>query len=154
MQIFTDHKALQWLANNTDISRRLGQWALELEPYFRCIRHKPGVQNGPADALSRMDHTQVSTVEASSNPANGNCVQCTFTYPTESTVDVSSIDPQHIFPCGDPVNFLQEVTATVPHDMAKLQREDPHLGPIIIYLESECVPEKTNTYRQIRSLFK
>ena len=57
VQIFTDHKALQWLANNTDTSRRLGRWALELEPYFRCIRHKPGVQNGPADAVSHGSHS-------------------------------------------------------------------------------------------------
>ena len=49
----TDHKALKWLHSAKDLNTRLARWAMQLATYDIDIQHRPGVENGPPDALSR-----------------------------------------------------------------------------------------------------
>ena len=51
--VFTDHSPLRWLMNVKDATGRLVRWALLLQQYNFEIIHRPGCQNGNADALSR-----------------------------------------------------------------------------------------------------
>ena len=50
----TDHRALQWLQKSKDKNTRLLRWSLMLQPYTFTIQHRQGLQNGNADALSRL----------------------------------------------------------------------------------------------------
>ena len=51
--VHTDHSSLSWLMKVKDPTGRLARWALQLQQYDFQIIHRPGVQNGAADALSR-----------------------------------------------------------------------------------------------------
>ena len=51
--VYTDHKALEWLQTKPDLPRRLLKFALELQNYDYTIHYKPGKTNNDADALSR-----------------------------------------------------------------------------------------------------
>ena len=51
----TDHRALEWLYCLKESNPQLTRWSLSLQPYQFTVKHQPGVANGNADALSRMD---------------------------------------------------------------------------------------------------
>ena len=51
-QLVMDHKPLQWLSAQK-MEGLLCRWALALQEYSFEIRHRPGVDHGNADALSR-----------------------------------------------------------------------------------------------------
>ena len=51
--VYTDHSSLRWLMYVKDATGRLARWALLLQQYDFEIIHRPGCQNGNADALSR-----------------------------------------------------------------------------------------------------
>ena len=56
--IVTDHQALQYLDSMRNSNPRLIRWALALQPFMFTVKHRPGVQNGNADGLSRQAWTQ------------------------------------------------------------------------------------------------
>jgi hypothetical protein len=49
----TDNSALKWVLTNKTPSLRSRRWAMQLQQYDYEVRHKPGVTNVVADALSR-----------------------------------------------------------------------------------------------------
>lgn len=51
--VYTDHNPLVFLAQMYNHNQRLMRWALLIQPYNLEIRHKKGVDNVVADALSR-----------------------------------------------------------------------------------------------------
>jgi hypothetical protein len=53
INVFTDHRGLEWFAQNKPLNRRQARWALELDGYDFQIIYRPGVKNGKPDALSR-----------------------------------------------------------------------------------------------------
>ena len=50
----TDHKGLQWLRKTRDPQGRYARWLEESEEFEFVIKHRPGVTNSHADALSQM----------------------------------------------------------------------------------------------------
>ena len=52
--IVTDHRSLEWLERLKDNNARLTRWSLALQPYNFIVQHRPGKDNGNADALSRI----------------------------------------------------------------------------------------------------
>lgn len=53
--LFVSHRPLKWLQSNSSHNNRLLRWALILQPYSFEIEHRPGTENGNADALSRIE---------------------------------------------------------------------------------------------------
>ena len=53
--IETDHRALEWLDHLKENNPCLTRWSISLQPYRFTVKHRPGVENGNPDALSRMD---------------------------------------------------------------------------------------------------
>ena len=51
--VVTDHHALRWL-HSINPKGRLGRWVMDLKEYSFEVRHRPGNDNGKADALSRL----------------------------------------------------------------------------------------------------
>ena len=60
--VHSDHGSLSWLMKVKDPTGRLARWALQLQQYDFEIIHRPGRQNGAADALSRRDYTSSNPV--------------------------------------------------------------------------------------------
>ena len=54
----TDHDCLKFLANQTDLSRRLACWMLLLQEYDFEVKVTPGKQHVNADYLSRLQHPE------------------------------------------------------------------------------------------------
>ena len=53
-QIVTDHRSLEWLDRLKETNSRLTRWSLALQSFDFSITHRPGKDNGNADALSRI----------------------------------------------------------------------------------------------------
>ena len=51
--VVTDRHALRWL-HSVNPKGRLGRWVMDLQEYSFDVRHRPGNENGNADALSRL----------------------------------------------------------------------------------------------------
>ena len=60
--VHSDHGSLSWLMKVKDPTGRLARWALQVQQYDFEIIHRPGRQNGAADALSRRDYTSFNPV--------------------------------------------------------------------------------------------
>ena len=52
--IVTDHRSLEWLDRLKENNTRLTRWSLALQPFDYRVKHLPGIENGNADALSRI----------------------------------------------------------------------------------------------------
>ena len=52
--IVTDHRSLEWLDRLKENNARLTRWSLALQPFDYRVKHRPGIENGNADALSRI----------------------------------------------------------------------------------------------------
>ena len=57
--LITDHSALRWL-HSIEAKGRLGRWVMDLQEYEFTVHHRPGSDNGNADALSRLPRMQDS----------------------------------------------------------------------------------------------
>jgi len=52
--LYSDHNPLQYLMNSAPKSSKLVRWVMGLARYDLEVRHRPGIQNGNADCLSRL----------------------------------------------------------------------------------------------------
>ena len=57
--VYTDHSSLNYLLSEKVPSGRLYRWALKLSPYNIEIKHRKGLLNQNADALSRTDYSRL-----------------------------------------------------------------------------------------------
>src|SRR5882757_5305197 len=59
VEIWTDHKNLEYFMTSQNLTRRQARWSLLLGEYFFTLHHKPGRVNDAPDALSRRpDHRE------------------------------------------------------------------------------------------------
>lgn len=148
-KVYTDHKALQWLDKNKDESGRLFRWSLQLQPHHCKIEHKAGKDNGPADALSRMAHSnnpEVQSVEFR-EPL---ITQFTYLQNHLNLPLVGSIispDPEQ-----SPVQQIQAITSNVPHNVRQLQLNDPEFSDIVKFLENSKLPKGSRAARRVRQV--
>ena len=57
VQIFTDHKSLEYFMQTKELTRRQARWAEKLAEYNFKIMYRTGKSNGKADALTRMPNS-------------------------------------------------------------------------------------------------
>ena len=55
IQIYTDHKALEYFMTTKQLTARQARWAEALADYHFTIMYRSGKENGKADALTRRD---------------------------------------------------------------------------------------------------
>lgn len=67
--VYTDHSSLNYLMNKKEPTGRLYRWALKLQSYNLEIKHRKGLLNQNADALSRLDYTRLETTEGEAKPS-------------------------------------------------------------------------------------
>ena len=119
--VYTDHEALKSLLNTPHPSGKLARWGLALQEVNLSIHYRPGRKNANADALSR-------------NPSNKS------EYPPleiDSAVVVASVNPVVHAKSGEDASLSQR------------QRDDPDLKPIILYLESDQLPDDNKKAREL-----
>ena len=61
---YTDHYCLQWLQSMEHESALLHHWAVQLEDYDFEVLHRPGKNQGHADALSRLNKDTINLLGA------------------------------------------------------------------------------------------
>lgn len=59
--IRTDHDALRWLLNMTDVTGTLAQWRLRLSELELDVVHRAVIKRQAADSLSRLETTDPDT---------------------------------------------------------------------------------------------
>ena len=101
------------------------RWVAELSLYHFSIKYKPGKSNTAADALSRLDETEVLSAESVKALYSSSAV-CDFI----SSVAMSS---QVIPDCSATSNGQTKLDTT---DWAKLQSADEAIGPVLAALEN------------------
>jgi hypothetical protein len=62
-EIITDYCNLEFWCTAQNLTRRQARWALLLADYNFVLIHKPGVENGASDGLSRQSRHKVSDAE-------------------------------------------------------------------------------------------
>jgi transposase InsO family protein len=162
-QIVTDHLALKSLPTNKNLSGKLGRYAMFLQNYRYEIVHRPGLQLGNADALSRRSYlpseeTAVHNISAESMPTmeyvlhypnhEQLCqISCTSNQPQDTFKNLLQAETQY----NDlhPVQHLAEIMPLNPVDLKTLQREDAELSPYIKYLQNETIPEDNKLARRV-----
>jgi hypothetical protein len=111
--VYTDHRGLEWFANNRPINRRQARWALELDGYDFVIVYRPGVRNGKPDALSRRSEYRPEKGGQDYQP-----VQRVFKkgqWASEATVEQSRWKP-----AGEPEVLVSSVQLTGLRPVVKL----------------------------------
>ena len=64
ISVLTDHKNLSYLKDPRKLSRRQARWSLFLQDFDITWTVTPGTRMGPADALSRKDHLDITADNA------------------------------------------------------------------------------------------
>ena len=108
----TDHNSLRWLHNFREPEGQVARWLEILSEYNFQVLHRPGVQHGNADALSRSP-----------------CKQCGQTQEQGAAADVAAIQCPFL-----PHWSKQEICA--------MQQENPDLQLVVQWLHSHTIPPK------------
>ena len=58
--LFTDHDSLRHIRSQDKVSHKHGRWMAFLEKFTFVVKHKSGISNWVADALSRRSNLLVS----------------------------------------------------------------------------------------------
>jgi len=111
--LYTDHAALQWIFEYRGSNRRLIRWVLDLQEYrpYLTIQHRPGRNNAPADALSRLHEDQHSILTSS---AHADITDAPQPINTVSTVAVSAEIRQDIIQALSSDPFFGEIVSQYP----------------------------------------
>ena len=129
--INTNHSPLRWLQSVKDSCDRLLRWSLKLQQYDFTVVHRPGRAQRNADVVSRIKHKTIATLQSD-----------TSTSSTSSDVCDKNLDFRSI---------AAAVTTATMDKVRDQQLTDPDLWPIILYLETDQLPDDLSTARQIVS---
>lgn len=66
--IHSDHTAVKWILNKTDLPGRHARWKVTMSEFDYEVVSKPGSQNGNADAMSRITHGKKELGELNDTP--------------------------------------------------------------------------------------
>ena len=77
-EIWTDHRTLEHLNTQRDLSRRQARWLEFLSQYDATIHYIPGDKNNAADALSRLPDTGFSVIASLASASLQKCVVSRF----------------------------------------------------------------------------
>jgi transposase InsO family protein len=104
IQIYTDHKALEYFMTTKQLTGRQARWAEALSEYYFMIMYRKGRQNAKADALTRRD----DEVQAQ----NGVKAE----YRTHAFLSQDQVDPQVLKDLGIEVDSqVAEIAPIVEH---------------------------------------
>ena len=143
--VITDHSALVYIKNNTKIKGRVARWAIHLQNYKFDIIHRPGAENGNADAISRLENLKTQAGEESLN------------FP-HADVLITDPDPSDILKKGDSREYpiftetsptMETVLDIQDINIVELQKTCPEIGPIYKYHLDGTLP---NDDRLVKSL--
>jgi hypothetical protein len=87
IEIFTDHKNLEYFMTTKILNRRQARWAQELSNYDFKIIYRKGSSNGKADALSR--RSEYRPLEGGSDGMEGKVLK-------PSNIDIPSIEARYV----------------------------------------------------------
>ena len=160
--IYTDHKALEYLRTMKLKSGRLARWAMELDPLKATIIYRKGCTHGNADALSRREWPEVDVLNPETDPEHlalipeiastelvtsgqnpetcqEDLVQVDIEWAKSTTTHVSSIQYNNITTENSncQMYFISALTNANPTDIAGLQQKDPEFTQVYELLQGK-----------------
>ena len=152
----TDNNALQWLKGIKPTNKRIARWSLRLQDFDFTVKHRAGVINKNADALSRREYdstdSPLSRIESdcldeiTAMPINafsksqtikskrekGERLQTTFEYPGEKREVCAP-----------------SVAVVIPDNIAREQQNCPEFADVYRYLKRRELPRNARKARKI-----
>ena len=133
--VLTDYASCLSLLNNPKPSAKLARWAMAIQEMDLEIKHRSGLSNAGADALSRTPATVNAITTDSNAPADGIL---------ESDATDNGDDPPDASPFA-----LSETTQQRLRELSTLQKSCPELNPMFWYLADGTMPEHNKVARKI-----
>ena len=148
--VYTDHISLKYLDSIKVSQGRLGRWAILLQGYTFTIKHRSGVSNSNADAISRLENYPPPP---DPDPGDEFFDDKAFMRPVTPTltcaVDLDYGD-QDAQDTPDPMSQDTEVEPELElTDMAPQQQQCPDFADIYAYLADSTLPDNNATARRI-----
>jgi hypothetical protein len=128
-----DHQALLWLLKQKEPIGKFARWVSFLQQYSYDIKHRPGIQHGNADALSRREYD--------AQPAeNDELVGLAAMVIADEPSDTAEPQPEIISADDDTNTPTADIALIDMTQVINLQRNDETYRYIIDYLESDTIP--------------
>ena len=164
----TDHGSLRWLFHIKEPEGQLARWLEYLSEFDFDIEHRAGVKHQNADALSRLPDAAGHECHQASAPGLpcGNCDYCQKRVLEWSDFDrhIDDVTPLAAHPKVHRVLTRQQLVSSqdgppppqelnvgdasqwcarhFPAELARLQREDPDLGPVMEWMDQGKPPSR------------
>ena len=112
IQIYTDHRALEYFMTTKALTARQARWAEALASYCFTIQYRPGKENGKADALTRRtdDTAHQDAMKAE--------------YRTKAMFSKDQIDPQVLQDLGIDLDEMSLMPIDAEDDTDYIEAED------------------------------
>jgi RNase H-like domain found in reverse transcriptase/Reverse transcriptase (RNA-dependent DNA polymerase)/Integrase zinc binding domain/Chromo (CHRromatin Organisation MOdifier) domain len=125
IQVFTDHRNLEWFQETKQYNRRQSRWAQFLTGYDFVIHYRPGSRHGKPDALSR--RSDYRPEGGDDKPTDKPILKS-----HQFVIDPVSLSPLVIATRGLNDNLRQAILDALP--------EDPAIGPHLSCLKDQNLP--------------
>jgi transposase InsO family protein len=134
IQIYTDHKALEYFMTTKQLTARQARWAEALADYHFTIMYRSGKENGKADALTRRDDEVALQ--------NGLKAE----YRTQTFLSQDQVDPRVLQDLGIEMSAIDALPIEQPEfdeplepidRILRLNREAPSLQALRVQAERE-----------------
>jgi transposase InsO family protein len=134
--VYTDNNPLTYVLSTAKLNATGSRWVAELADFHLIIKYRPGRENGDADGLSRMP--------CDIEEMMGNCTEEMSSHSVQATVQaIETRDSQTACWIMAPGCVGTEEELPTPFSRAEIcqaQRDDPNIGPVIDYKQSDQRP--------------
>ena len=134
--VYTDNNPLTYVLSTAKLNATGSRWVAELADFHLIIKYRPGRENGDADGLSRIPCDIEEMV--------GNCTEEMSSHSVQATVQaIETRDSQTacwMMALGCVGTEEELPTPFSRAEICQAQRDDPNIGPVIDYKQSDQRP--------------
>ena len=151
--LYTDNSALTHLFKQPNLTGRLARWVMKLQQYSFTIKHVKGKLNTVADALSRREYDEgkidaIATVKLFTSTADQTISRGSAISKISNIAAIAVDKPEEQKLRLQAKKSLETFSI---NDLAKAQRGDKSLTPIIDFLEKQITPKPAKAARRLET---
>ena len=145
----TDHQAIKWLFTMKEPKSRISRWIEALSEFNFEIEHRSGLKHTNADAMSRCPNPWDCSCKDFEKLRCGPCKKCVRKnelmigqLPGETDDITQDSGGSHTIKIVKSDLRSRWPAKTTPDKLAKMQQEDPDIGPVYRWLQTNNKPDK------------